>query len=101
MIATSLELEGADVLTAANGLEAYNIARARLPKLIILDLMMPIMTGEEFRKVQLEHEAIRDIPVVVVSAHHEAAEIAARMQAAGCLRKPIDIDELQALVKAW
>jgi CheY-like chemotaxis protein len=101
MIATTLELDGEDVLTAANGLEAIRIARTRLPRLIILDLMMPVMTGEEFRQAQLAQEAICDIPVVVVSAHHQAPEMAARMKAAGCLCKPIDIEELQALVKQW
>jgi CheY-like chemotaxis protein len=101
MIATCLQLEGEDVVTAANGVEAFDLARTRLPRLIVLDLMMPVMTGEEFRTAQLAHDAIRDIPVVIVSAHHEALEIAERMNAAGCLRKPIDIDELQALVKRW
>jgi len=101
MIATTLELEGTEVVTAANGLEAYHLARLHHPKLIVLDLMMPVMTGEEFRKVQLAHEAIRDIPVVVLSAHHDAQQIAARMHVAACLRKPIDIDELQALVKRY
>jgi CheY-like chemotaxis protein len=101
MIATTLELEGAAVVTAANGLEAYHLARLHQPRLIVLDLMMPVMTGEQFRKVQLAHHALRDIPVVVLSAHHDAPHIAARMDVAACLRKPIDIEELQALVKLY
>ena len=101
MLATTLELEGTEVVTAANGLEAYHLARLHHPKLIVLDLMMPVMTGEEFRKVQLAHDTIRDIPVVVVSAHHDAPQIADRMQADAWLRKPIDIEELWALVKRY
>ncbi len=101
MIATALELEGADVLTAANGREAFDLARAHLPRLIILDLMMPVMTGEEFRSAQLAHDTIRDIPVVVLSAHHDAPQIAARLNAVACLHKPIDIDQLQDVLKRW
>ena len=101
MIATALELEGADVLTAANGKEAYDIARARLPKLIILDLMMPVMTGEEFRNAQLALDTIRDIPVVVLSAHHDTQQIAARMNAVAWLHKPVDIDALHDILKTF
>lgn len=101
MIATTLELDGADVLTAANGLEAIRLARAHQPRLIILDLMMPVMTGEEFRNAQLAHDEIRDIPVVILSAHHDASQIAARMHAVACLPKPIDIDALQNIVRTW
>jgi hypothetical protein len=38
--------------------------------------MMPVMSGEEFRNAQLANDAIRWIPVLVVSAHHEARKIA-------------------------
>ncbi len=38
-------------------------------------------------------------PVVVVSAHHQAPEIAARMQVAGCVPKPVDFEALTAFVK--
>lgn len=99
MLATALELDGFVVLTAANGREAYELARAHLPKLIILDLMMPVMTGEEFRRAQLGDAGIRDIPVVVLSAHHDAPQIATRMKAVACLCKPIDIVALQEVLQ--
>ena len=99
MMTTVLELEGAPVVVASNGMEAFNLARAHQPSLIILDLMMPVMTGEEFRKAQLANEEIRKIPVVVVSAHHEARRIARRMRATACLTKPLDFDALSAVVR--
>ena len=43
MLALMLELAGASVITAANGVEACNMARTHLPCLIILDLMMPMI----------------------------------------------------------
>ena len=99
MIKLSLEMDGIDVVTAANGMEAYNTARAHQPALILLDLMMPVMTGEEFRNAQLANAEIRRIPVVVVSARHDAPQVAKRMKAAACFRKPLDLDVLAAMCK--
>jgi len=98
MMTMSLEYAGLDVVTAINGVEAFNQARAHRPALILLDLMMPTMTGEEFRNAQLAAPDIRNIPVVVVSAHHDASRIARRMRAAGCLTKPVDFDKLLEVV---
>lgn len=94
-----LEHAGLQVVTAMNGMEAFNVARARRPSLILLDLMMPVMSGEEFRNAQLANDEIHHIPVVVVSARHDARSIARRMKAAACLPKPIDFEELTATVR--
>ena len=98
-LTTLLELAGQDVIAATNGAEAFELARAHHPCLIVLDLMMPVMTGEEFRDAQIGEPSIEDIPVVVVSAHHEAAAIARRMNVAGCVPKPVDFDALIPFVK--
>ena len=97
MLTCLLELEGYAVLTACNGSEALTLAQDHLPALILLDLMMPVMTGEQFRRAQLSLNAISDIPVVVLSAHHQAGQIARRMNAAGCLGKPVNMERLLAL----
>ncbi len=91
MLAHALELAGYRVITAANGADALTLACLHLPSLIIVDLMMPVMSGEEFRDAQLAHARICTIPVLVMSARHDAAEIAARMRAAGCVPKPLDL----------
>jgi len=98
MLTSVLEFAGHRVVTAANGAEAYNMAKAHHPSLILLDLMMPVMTGEEFRRAQLATDEISDIPVVVISAHHEATRIARRMKVSGCVEKPVDFDRLAAVV---
>ena len=100
MLSTMLECEGYSVVTAANGMDAFNMATSFSPWLIILDLMMPVMSGEEFRKAQLASKANRGIPVLVISAHHDAPQIARRLKAEGCIRKPVDFEELQAFVAA-
>ena len=100
MLALMLQFEGHEVVTANDGAEAFNLARQHQPALIILDLMMPIMGGEEFRRVQMANDQIKGIPVIVVSAHHDARRIARQMKAAGCLEKPVDLDKLMALCAA-
>ena len=101
MLATVLELTGRTVVTACNGREAFTIATERRPSLILLDLMMPVMTGEEFRKAQLASDELRPIPVVILSAHHDAPAIAKRLKAAACLRKPVDFDDLGRIVERY
>ena len=100
MLATALELEGHTVVTAANGAEGLARAREHHPRLIILDLMMPVMSGEAFRRAQLQAPDIRAIPVLVVSAHPDAPQIARDMQALACLTKPVDFDALAELVSS-
>src|SRR5688572_21928179 len=83
MLATLLECEGFGVVTAANGREALAKARKQHPCVILLDVMMPVMTGEQFRAVQMRDSVLRDIPVVVVSARYDAAKIAQDLDAVG------------------
>jgi CheY-like chemotaxis protein len=92
-------LEGAGhvVVTASNGMQAFNLAQEHQPGLILLDLMMPVMGGEEFRRAQLASKFIKRIPVVVLSAHPDARSIARRMKAVACLTKPLDFDALLTL----
>jgi CheY-like chemotaxis protein len=98
MLATMLEWQGYQVVTASNGMEAFNMANRHHPWLIILDLMMPVMSGEEFRRVQLASSTLKNIPVLVLSAHHDAPQIARRLHVEGCLRKPIDFAALEDFI---
>jgi CheY-like chemotaxis protein len=68
-LAEALAWEGYDVTTASNGLEALELLRGGLhADVILLDLMMPVMSGWEFRRVQQDDPALAGIPVVVLSA---------------------------------
>jgi DNA-binding response OmpR family regulator len=101
MLATLLTLEGHAVLTASDGRTALDLARAHRPSLIILDLMMPIMSGEAFRAAQVADASIAEIPVLVISARHDGDAVAHRLHAVGCLTKPVDFEALGAYVDAW
>jgi CheY-like chemotaxis protein len=95
-----LEYEGHKVVSAANGREALDQLHGMpAPSVILLDLMMPVMNGEDFRAAQLRDPRLASIPVVVLSAHPRAEEQAARMGAVGCLKKPFDVDALLDLVR--
>jgi len=89
-----LEYEGYQVATARNGAEALATARAAQPSVILLDLFMPVMDGTEFRRRQLEDEALAAIPVVIISAAAGLEERIAALGVAAHLEKPLDIEAL-------
>jgi CheY-like chemotaxis protein len=89
-----LEDEGYTVRATANGREALAMLRAGdapLPRVILLDLMMPVMDGWAFRAEQAADPTLADIPVIVLTADGNAAEKAAQLACAGGLRKPVDL----------
>ncbi|MFN2432213.1 MAG: response regulator, partial [Gemmatimonadota bacterium] len=90
-----LSHEGYDVATASNGLEAMTRLRAmRRPCVILLDLMMPVMDGWQFRARQKDDPGLAEIPVVVLSAVPNVSDRAASLQADAYLQKPVDLDDL-------
>jgi CheY-like chemotaxis protein len=95
-----LEEEGYAVRGASHGREALDlVAGAGAPKLILLDLMMPVMNGWQFRAEQLKDPALAPVPVLVISADPQVQSKAASLGAAGLLRKPISLDDLLQAVK--
>jgi CheY-like chemotaxis protein len=94
MLTTVLECEGYRVVSAANGAEALSVVATTMPCAIVLDLMMPVMDGQRFRESQIRDPAIAHIPVILISAHHDAPAMARRLNATACLPKPIDFDAL-------
>src|SRR5438270_7170536 len=89
-LALILGTEGYRVTGAANGAEALGVLRsAPPPDLILLDLMMPIMDGWQFRREQVRDAALSAIPVVVLSADGNVQQKASALHAAGYLQKPV------------
>jgi CheY-like chemotaxis protein len=68
------------------------------PCAILLDLMMPDMDGAEFRAIQAADPDLRDIPVIIVSAHREHERVARTLGVTRYLRKPVDVGELLAML---
>ena len=95
-----LEEEGYWVRGAANGKEALDVASSgRVPSLILLDLMMPVMNGWQFRAEQLQNPRLASVPVLIISADPHMQPKTATLGVAGLLRKPVSLDELLTAVK--
>jgi CheY-like chemotaxis protein len=99
-LAMILSAEGFAVIGAANGEEALNrLHSPPRPDLILLDLMMPVMDGWQFRREQARDPAVSAIPVVVLSADGNVHQKAATLRAAGYLQKPIDVEPLLEMIQ--
>ena len=90
---------GYETLAASNGLVALELLERERPSIILLDLMMPVMDGWQFRAAQLERPALADIPVIVVSADSNVGEKAAAIGADAYLVKPIRIVDLLRVIR--
>jgi CheY-like chemotaxis protein len=101
MLRLVLEAGGYRVVTAADGLEAWErLAADRQPSLIILDLMMPRMDGEQFLK-KLRASSQCGVPVVVMSGQPGAIQKARDLHADASLIKPVDLDDLLGTVERF
>lgn len=96
-----LREEGYAVDAVGDGLEALDYLRRQpAPRLVLLDLMMPGMNGEDLVRVLRNSPGLADIPVAVVSAARDLEERAEKMKAVAFLQKPISLAGLLALVEA-
>ena len=95
-----LRLADFHVVTASDGHDALRKLRVTvsLPSVILLDLMMPVMDGIEFRRHQQADLRLRDIPVVCLSARHDAQQTAMRLGLLECLGKPFELDAVLAAI---
>ncbi len=94
MVEEVLRHSGYEVIRAYSGTEAVLLLNQKRPDLVLLDLMLPGMTGEKVLEV------INHIPVIVVSAKVETSDKVSllRSGAADYITKPFDIDELLARI---
>ena len=89
-MALVLRSEGYDVAAAGDGEQALAELRRAAPALILLDLMMPVMDGFEFRVRQMQDPELAGIPIIVLSGGWDVERKAAALGAAACLQKPVD-----------
>jgi DNA-binding response OmpR family regulator len=101
LLTAVLDAQGIQVLTARNGMEGFALACLHRPALIVLDLEMPVMTGEDFRRVQLDADVIQQIPVLVLSARDDASRVAERLNAVAFLAKPVDVERFLNCVRPY
>lgn len=89
--------EGYHVLTATNGAEALDLLAASDPRIILLDMRMPVMDGWQFAHARDERQ--QAIPLVVMTAAQDARKWAREVGAVAYLAKPFDLIELLELVE--
>jgi DNA-binding response OmpR family regulator len=94
LVKMTLEDEGYAVLVAKDGQDALEILKSTTPALILLDYMMPRMNGAEFVQ-EAEKQDLRDaIPLVLLTAAHQAPSRAQEIGTDGYVGKPFDITVL-------
>lgn len=94
-----LESEGYHAVSATNGKEALDLLHEiQKPCLVLLDMMMPIMNGQEFLECVMKDSYLAPIPVLIVSA---IADKTNTKGAIGIIKKPVDIDTVLKIVDEY
>ena len=98
----ALEFEGYEVETADSGSLALAKIAASPPSLVLLDIMMPGMSGYEVTQWIRQNQQLPFISILLVTAHEEInASEGLALGANDFIRKPIDLEELLAKVKVF
>ena len=102
LVTYRLTRSGYDVIGARDGLEALELATQRAPDLMVLDVMMPKLDGYELTRRVRAEEALRSIPVILLTARSQETDVDRGFEvgADDYLRKPFNPDELVARVRA-
>jgi DNA-binding response OmpR family regulator len=107
MLAALLAIEGFHAVGAEDGLEALHLLRTvrhrapQTPCLVLLDLKMPRLSGNEFRRAQLGDPTVASVPVAVISGADDLAQRAAALGAVAMVSKPIDVELLLDVVRRY
>jgi CheY-like chemotaxis protein len=88
--------QGFEVALAADGQRALEAMRGAhtLPDIILLDLMMPVMNGWQFRTAQLNDPQLAAVPVIILTASSASDSQLSQLKAAALFHKPVDADTL-------
>jgi two-component system phosphate regulon response regulator PhoB len=96
LLSVTLERDGWEVISAANGLRAHEVALERRPNLVVLDLMMPGIDGCEVARRLRADDATKDVPILIVTAFAEESQAARALEAGAdaYMKKPFSPRDL-------
>lgn len=97
----ALQDEGFSVHTVTNGNDAVDKAVEVMPDIILLDLLLSGKDGTEIIKQLKQNNASQKIPVILLSAHPSAAQVAKTSGATDFIAKPFDVDVLVSKVMQY
>ena len=102
LVTFRLERAGYRVVTASDGEHALSLALEHSPDLAVLDVMMPRLDGYELTRRLREHEATKSMPVILLTARAQEADVERGFEAGAddYIRKPFSPQELRARVQA-
>lgn len=102
VLARALQAEGHETLLALNGPEALELAASRVPDLVILDVALPLMTGDQVALGIRRIPALAEVPVLFISGRDRdrLEPVLASLGPCGFLAKPVDLDEVLGAVKS-
>ncbi|HEX7366174.1 MAG TPA: response regulator [Pelobium sp.] len=94
-----LEDSGHTIISEINSLNVKTVLETQHPDLVILDLWMPVLSGDQILKMIRNHPQYHDLPVVIISASRDGEQIATALKADAFIAKPFDYDELLEVVE--
>src|SRR5437899_6257073 len=89
---------GYDVIAALDGQHALRLVKTARPKVLLVDLGLPLMSGDEFVRRWRASADVKDVTVVIVSGREDAAEVAENLGVGRVISKPFRIEDLVATV---
>jgi CheY-like chemotaxis protein len=103
IVSMSLETQGWDVHKATNGREAVDLAATHHPKLILMDMMMPVMSGYEAVAELKARDDTKEIPIVGLSAKAMASDMerATDLGIDGYITKPFRIAQVLSVIEGY
>jgi CheY-like chemotaxis protein len=100
LLRVALTADGYRVAAAANGRDALDHLRSHAETcVVLLDLMLPVMDGAQFRRAQLHDRSLAWIPVVLMSGAVDADRQARAVGTLPLVRKPLHLDEVRRTLR--
>lgn len=101
MLELTLTHRGYNIIPEKNSQNVTNIVASRHPDLLLIDLWMPLLSGDQVVKTLRNNPETRLLPVIVISASTEGEKVARAAGATGFLAKPFNLHELLSRISAY